>query len=62
MKYEHARNLLIDLQYIQCQSAKQNGRWSAGRQKNIERDLKELLEGLIGRDATDEEIKQAQLR
>ena len=62
MEYEKARNLLIDLQYIQIQSAKHNGRWSPARQKDIERDLKQLLAGLMGRAATDEEIDKAQMR
>ena len=62
MEYEKARSLLRDLQYIQIQSAKHNGRWSPTRQSEIEKDLKQLLAGLMGRAATDEEIKKAQVR
>ena len=62
MEYEKARRLLWDLQYIQCQSAKHNGRWSPVRQTEIERYLKQLLAGLMGRAATDEEIEKAQMR
>ena len=62
MEYEKARKLLVDLQHIQIQSAKHNGRWSPARQSEIEKDLKQLLAGLMGRAATDEEIKKAQVR
>jgi hypothetical protein len=62
MEYEKARSLLIELQRIQMQSAHQNGRWSPNKQKQIERGLKQLLAGLIGRAATDEEIEKAQIR
>jgi len=44
------------------QSAHQNGRWSPNKQKQIERGLKQLLAGLMGRAATDEEIEKAQIR
>ena len=62
MEYEKARSLLRDLQYIQIQSAKHNGRWSPTRQSEIEKDLQQLLAGLMGRAATDEEIEKAQIR
>jgi len=62
MEYEKARSLLIELQRIQIQSAKHNGRWSPARQTEIERYLKQLLAGLMGRAATDEEIDKAQMR
>jgi|TARA_R110002110_G_scaffold46119_2_gene139746 hypothetical protein len=62
MEYEKARKLLVSLQYIQIQSAKHNGRWSPASQSKIEKDLKQLLAGLMGRDATDEEIEKAQSR
>ena len=62
MEYEKARKLLVDLQHIQIQSAKHNGRWSPAIQSKIEKDLKQLLAGLMGRAATDEEIKKAQVR
>ena len=62
MEYEKARKLLVDLQHIQIQSAKHNGRWSPAIQSKIEKDLKQLLAGLMGRAATDEEIEKAQMR
>ena len=62
MEYEIARKLLVDVQHIQIQSAKHNGRWSPARQSEIEKDLKQLLAGLMGRAATDEEIEKAQVR
>ena len=62
MEYEKARKLLVDLQHIQIQSAKHSGRWSPAIQSKIEKDLKQLLAGLMGRAATDEEIKKAQVR
>ena len=62
MEYEKARKLLVDLQYIQIQSAKHNGRWSQAKQKEMERYLKQLLAGLMGRAATDEEKEKAQVR
>ena len=62
MEYEKARKLLLNLQHIQMNSAKHNGRWSPARQKEIERYLQQLLAGLMGRAATDEEIEKAQIR
>ena len=62
MEYEKARKLLLNLQHIQMNSVKHNGRWSPARQKEIERDLQQLLAGLMGRTATDEEIEKAQIR
>jgi hypothetical protein len=62
MEYEKARRLLWDLQYAQVQSTKQNGRWSAAKQSKMENMLAQLLAGLMGRAATDEEIERSQCR
>ena len=62
MEYEKARKLLWDVQYIQVESVKHNGRWSPAKQTKMEKMLGQLLAGLMGLAGPDDEIDRAQVR
>ena len=59
MKYEKARNLLLDIQQMQILCAHQNGRWSPAKEKKMRSKLNQLLVGLLGRPVTQDEIAGA---